>query len=59
MIKKYIKFVVVGFSAILGSALLWFLVDKIDLDLWISQAVVMCLVVIFSYYGHKNYTFKV
>jgi putative flippase GtrA len=57
--KEYLKsFLVYGISAILGLLALWGMVDYFLISFWISQAIISILTIIFSYFSHKNFTFK-
>jgi putative flippase GtrA len=48
---------VYGFSSLLGSGLLWLLVDAAGLGIWIAQGLVVLATVIFSWFGHSRFTF--
>lgn len=57
--KEYARsYVVYGLAAIISIMGLWVLVDVFHVDIWISQGLVMIIVVIMSYFGHDRYTFK-
>lgn len=59
-IKEYLRcYLVYGFTAILSSACIWILVEKITLSYWIAQALAITIIIIASYTLHNNYTFKV
>jgi putative flippase GtrA len=56
--KEYIRsYSVYGVSIILGIFLIWILVDFVKVSFWIAQGVVLFMTALFSYFGHKNYTF--
>lgn len=58
-LKEYIRsYVVYGLAAIISIIGLWMLVDRIHLDIWIAQGLVMVLVVFVSYFGHDRFTFR-
>ena len=58
-LKEYIKcFLVYGSASIIGITLTWFFLDIIGINIWFSQAISVFLVIIFSYYGHSKFTFK-
>lgn len=54
-LRSYITYAGTGIT---GTFLLWLLVDKLDFNIWLSQALIMSIVTIISYFGHKNFTFK-
>jgi len=53
------SFVVYGGAAVLSTALLWGLVDFVQLNIYISQALAIIIVVVISYLGHSKFTFKI
>jgi len=58
-LKEWLKsFVVYGFSGLISSILIWLMLDMFYLDIIYAQAYVIFIIVIFSYFGHKYYTFK-
>jgi len=58
-IIEYLKaYVVYGSMAIFGTILLWFFVDLIGFNIWITQALIIMITVAFSYIGHVKYTFN-
>jgi len=58
-LKEYIKsYLVYGISAIISIFLLWVLIELLELNIWIAQALSMITTVILSYIGHKNITFN-
>ena len=58
-IREYIKcFSVYGFMAIVGIMLLWVLKEKILMNIWLSQFIVLTLVSSLSYFTHKKFTFS-
>lgn len=52
------SFVVYGVATLFSIFSLWLLVDVIDINIYISQAISSALVIFFSYFGHKIFTFK-
>jgi putative flippase GtrA len=58
-VKEYLRcYLVYGFTAILSSACIWILVEKITLSYWIAQTLAIIVIIIVSYSMHKSYTFK-
>lgn len=58
-LQEYLKcYLVYGFNALLGIALLWLFIDKLSLSIWIAQAVIIIITIILSYLMHKRFTFK-
>lgn len=53
------SFIVYGGAAVLSTALLWGLVDFVQLNIYISQALAIIIVVVISYLGHSKFTFKI
>jgi putative flippase GtrA len=58
-ISEYLRaYLVYGSMAIVGVIFLWFFVDVCELNIWIAQALVIFITVVFSYIGHARFTFK-
>jgi putative flippase GtrA len=58
-LKEYVKcYMVYGSASIISITLTWFFLDIIGINIWFSQAISVMLVVLFSYYGHSKFTFK-
>jgi putative flippase GtrA len=58
-IKEYLKsFVVYGGVVILGTILIWILVDFLRIQFWISQIIVILIISIISFIGHRFFTFS-
>lgn len=58
-IKEYLRcYLVYGFTAIISSACIWILVEKIALSYWIAQTLAIIIIILASYTLHNNYTFK-
>jgi putative flippase GtrA len=56
---EYLRsFVVYGLGAIISIIALWLLLDKLMLNIYISQAISMVLAFVISFFGHKNFTFN-
>lgn len=58
-VKEYLKmYLVYGFTAIIGTLLLWLFVDSCGLNIWLSQGLVLLSVFTFSFFLNRNFTFK-
>ena len=58
-LKEWLKsFVVYGLSGLISSLLIWFMLDWLSIDIIYAQGYVILIIAIFSYFGHKHYTFK-
>lgn len=58
-IKEYFKcYVVYGANTIFGIGILWALVDLYDIKYWISQAIAIIIMGIFTFLTHSNFTFR-
>lgn len=58
-LAEYLKsWLVYGGSAVLGTLLLWLLVDGLAVPIWIAQALAILITVIVSYLGHARFTFR-
>jgi putative flippase GtrA len=56
---EYLRcYIVYGFNAVLGIFFLWLMVDINEFNIWLAQGVSIFIVVIFSYFLHKHFTFK-
>ena len=49
---------VYGNMALASIGLIWFLVDILKLNIWLSQALTLVLTVFISYFLHKRFTFR-
>lgn len=57
---EYLKcYVVYGTMALVGMLLLWAFVEKMQVSIWLAQAMVMMCTFFLSYLGHKKFTFAV
>ena len=54
-LRSYITYASTGF---LGIFLLWLLVGRLGINIWISQAAIVLIVTTVSFFGHKKITFK-
>ena len=58
-LREYLKcYVVYGTTALVGTALLWLFVERLNITIWISQGLIIGITVMLSYLGHKEITFK-
>lgn len=57
-IKEYLKsYIVYGITALISIFILWFFVEYLKINIYISQAGALIGTITFSYYGHKKFTF--
>jgi putative flippase GtrA len=57
-LSEYRRFYILyGANTILGTALLWVLIDFMGIRFWIGQAIVIFMSIILLYIGHLKYTF--
>tara|TARA_B100000131_G_C18022527_1_gene575129 strand:- start:85 stop:501 length:417 start_codon:yes stop_codon:yes gene_type:complete len=57
---EYLRsFVVYFLKGILGMAILWACLEIFKINIYLSQAISMISTAIFTYKGHKNFTFRV
>jgi putative flippase GtrA len=58
-IKEYFKSCIVyGNAAIISIFLIWYFVDVVGWNIWISQGLTIGITVLISYFGHKKFTFR-
>jgi len=58
-IHEYLKcYIVYGFMAAFSVFMLWFFVDFMCLNIFISQLLILLVSVCISYYGHSRFTYK-
>lgn len=58
-LSEYLRsYLVYGGMGVMGTVLLWALVDGIHLPIWIAQGVAIGLTVVVSYVGHARFTFR-
>ena len=58
-LREYLKcYMVYGFLALLSILFLWIFVDNFQLNIWVSQGLVIVMTVLISYLGHKKFTFN-
>lgn len=57
-IREYIKiYLVYGVNAVLGIFGIWILYEKLLIPIWISQALIIFIVTLFSYFANLKFTF--
>ena len=58
-LKEYLKsYVVYALKIIIGFFLLFVFLELLKINIFVSQALIILLTTLFTYKGHKNYTFK-
>ena len=58
-LSEYLRsYLVYGGMGLMGTVLLWALVDGIHLPIWMAQGLAIGLTVVFSYVGHARFTFS-
>ncbi len=58
-IVGYLKsYLVYGSAAVMGYFLLYFFLEILDINIFISQGLTIAFVAIFTFNSHKNFTFK-
>ena len=58
-LKEYLRcYLVYGVSAGMSIAMLWILVKFIGLPFWIAQGISIGIIVLFSFFAHKKFTFS-
>lgn len=56
--REYLKaYLVYGFNAIIGTFGLWLLYEKLAIPIWISQAILILSLAVFTYLMHLKFTF--
>lgn len=57
--REYARsYVVYGSAAVIGTVILWLLVDVFHIRIWLAQAGTMGAVVVLSYFAHDRFTFR-
>jgi putative flippase GtrA len=57
--REYIKsYVIYGGNILFGVVGLWLLSGILNVPVWISQAILLIIGVVFSFIGHSKFTFK-
>jgi len=58
-ILEYLKcYLVYSGSALISSTLLFFLITKIDFNVWVAQGIATTIVITLSFLMHKRFTFN-
>jgi putative flippase GtrA len=58
-LKQYLRsYITYGAVGIIGFALLWIFLNIFQINVWISQAIIMVLITGISFIGHKKITFR-
>lgn len=57
-IKEYLRFFLVNISGMVGNVILLTIFVEIGFELLLSQAISVLIVAIFSYFGHRYFSFK-
>ena len=58
-LKEYFRcYVVYGASMVVGTVLLWIMVDFGAVPFWLAQGLLLCCTICLSYLGHSRYSFK-
>jgi putative flippase GtrA len=58
-VLEYVKsYLIYGGIAVIGIFFLWLFVEKMNISIWLSQALVIVVTVIISYVGHSRFTFS-
>lgn len=58
-LKEYIRcYIVYGMISLISMSILWISVDFIKIPFWISQGLLIPIMILFSYIGHKKFTFN-
>jgi putative flippase GtrA len=57
-IREYLRcYVAYGGTAVLGVFLFWFLIEKINISIWLTQLLCIAMTATASYFFHKYFTF--
>ena len=58
-LQEYIRcYIVYGIITLVSMVILWISVDFIKTPFWIAQALLIPIMILFSYIGHKKFTFN-
>ncbi len=58
-LNEYLRsYVIYGSTSVISIFVLWVTVSKMSLNIYMAQAIAILCSVIFSYLGHKKYTFR-
>jgi putative flippase GtrA len=57
-LREYLRcYVVYGVGTVIAVLAMWLLVDFLSVPFWLAQALVMAVIIIFSYFGHSRFSF--
>jgi putative flippase GtrA len=57
--REYLRsYVAYGGTAVLGIFLFWFLIDTLNVSIWLTQFFTIAITAAFSYFAHKYFTFR-
>jgi putative flippase GtrA len=58
-LREYLRcYILYGTMSVVSIALLWILVDFFKIPFWVAQGLVTPGMILFSYLGHKKFTFN-
>jgi putative flippase GtrA len=58
IMQEYLKYCTTyGITAIFGMTMLWILIDKIRINIWLAQAIIIILNMVFMYISNSKYIF--
>jgi putative flippase GtrA len=57
-LKEYLRFLMVNLTGMAGNALLLFIFVEAGMGLMLAQAISVLIVTVFSYFGHRYFSFK-
>lgn len=56
---EYVRsYAVYGSSAVFNTGVMWLLLNRLHLNVWLAQAIVTTIAVVISYFGHTAFTFR-
>ena len=57
--REYLRsYIAYGGTASLGIFLFWFLIDTLNVSIWLTQFLSIAITAITSYFAHKYFTFR-
>ena len=57
-LREYLRcYVVYGVGTVIALLAMWLLVDFLSVQFWLAQALVMAVIIVFSYFGHSRFSF--
>jgi putative flippase GtrA len=58
-LREYFRsYLVYGGMALLGTGILWIMVDGLNIPFWLAQGLVVAATMIITYISHSRFTFK-